>query len=91
MLPEEEADRALQAMRKMMYPQVKKMLGQLAVVNSGYVGDEFHFRLKLSIQDILVLSSNRAKPGMSGVIPEVSDSLYKMRKEDGVWVIYDTN
>ena len=91
MLPEEEADRALQAMRKMMYPQVKKMLGQLAVVNSGYVGDEFHFRLKLSIQDILVLSSSRAKPGMSGVIPEVSDSLYKMRKEDGVWVIYDTN
>ena len=50
--------------------QISQMLSQIQILSSEYVGDEFHFRLRV--------------PG--GAPPEVS---VKMRKVEGVWLIYD--
>lgn len=55
-----------------MRAQVSLMLSQMEVVSSQYVGDEFHFRLKVPMAD-------------------PSEISFKMRKVDGVWLIYDTN
>ena len=53
-----------------MRAQVSQMLSQMEVLSSQYVGDEFHFRLRVPMADR----------------PEVS---VKMRKVEGVWLIYD--
>lgn len=53
-----------------MRTQFSQMLSHMKVLSSQYVGDEFHFRLKV--------------PG--GHPSEVS---VKMRKVEGVWLIYD--
>lgn len=50
--------------------QLRQMFSQLEVVSSEYMGDEFHFRLRIPA----------ASP------PEV---LFKMKKMDGVWLVYD--
>ncbi len=51
-------------------PQIRQMLRQMEVLSSQYVGDEFHFRLRVPM----------AQP------PEVP---VKMRKVEGIWLIYD--
>ena len=53
-----------------MRDQARQMLSQTKVLSSQYVGDEFHFRLRVPTSDP----------------PEVS---VKMRKVEGVWLIYD--
>ena len=65
-------------------PQVlKQMLSQAEIVKSEYVGDEYHFRVRVPLPE---------KPIPDGFeIPEtlvIPDLVYKMRKEDGVWRIY---
>ena len=83
MLPAEKADEMVQGIREMMLPIFKQMLGQAEVANSEHVGDEFHFRIRIPSPKI---------PGASGLgIPEpkIPDSLHKIRKENGVWRIYD--
>ena len=54
-----------------MRAQVSQLFSQTKVLSSQYVGDEFHFRLRL--------------PPIADP-PEVS---VKMRKVEGVWLIYD--
>ena len=83
MLPPEMADEVvanmLQRAEKLMRPALKQMYGQAEVVSSEHVGDEFHFRLRVPV------------PEMSEM-PEMPDSvtrLRKIRKENGVWRIYD--
>ncbi len=68
-------------------PQMWRMLlkhfSQLEVVRSEYVGDEFHFELGGPTPEM---------PEIPGVeISEVvaPNDLYKMRKENGAWRIYD--
>ena len=81
MLPAEKADEMVQRIREMMQPILKQMLGQAEVVSSEHVGDELHFRIRISAPEI---------PGASGFeMPEIPDSLHKIRKENGVWRIYD--
>ena len=53
-------------------------LSRLEVVSSKYVGDEFHFELGAPPPKI---------PGVSQV--NAPNEIYKMRKENGVWRIYD--
>ena len=52
-----------------MRTQLSQMLSHMKVLNSQYVDDEFHFRLRV--------------PGSHP--PEIS---VKMRKVEGVWLIY---
>ena len=81
MLPAEKADEMVQRIREMMQPILKQMLGQAEVVSSEHVGDELHFRIRISAPEI---------PGASGFeMPDIPDSLHKIRKENGVWRIYD--
>ena len=81
MLPAEKADEMVQRIREMMQPTLKQMLAQAEVVSSEYVGDELHFRIRISAPEI---------PGASGFeMPKIPDSLDKIRKENGVWRIYD--
>ena len=61
-----------------------KSLSQVKVVRSEYVGDEFHFELGGQTPEI---------PEILGI--EVSEvvapnELYKMRKENGAWRVYDS-
>ena len=80
---DEMANEWIQAMKGAMLPILKQMLGSAEIANSEYVGDELHFRIKISSPEI---------PGASDLgIPEMSkmpDQLNKIRKENGVWRIY---
>ena len=89
MLPAEKADEMvngmLQRAKEMMRPTLKQMYGQAQVVGSEYVGDEFHFRMSIPMPELPEV------PGME--VPEIPDSmtpLRKIRKENGVWRIYDS-
>ena len=71
------------------------MLSQADIVSSEYVGDEFHFRLRvppLQMQEILGMLGLEPSemPEMNEVpaMPAIPDSLQKMRNEDGEWRIY---
>ncbi len=77
-IPEEMIDDVLQTMREQMSETAQKMkdrgvLGQLEIVSSGHVGKEFHFQLRRPMMEM----------------SEDSGILHKMRKENGVWRIYD--
>ena len=88
MLPPEKADEMvnelIQTVKRTMLPTLKQMLASAEVVSSEYVGDELHFRIRISAPEI---------PGASGLgipeMPKIPDSLHKIRKENGVWRIYD--
>ena len=89
-LPEEAIDGGLQMARGIMQTISKQMFSQAVIVSSEYVGDEFHFRLRLSspelpeILEIVGLDISDV-PEM----PEIPDYFHKMRKENGVWQIYE--
>ena len=72
---------------KMLTEVTRKSASQTEVVSSEYVGDEFHFRLRIPVPEML---------GIPGVEVEemptsVPDRLFKMRIIDGVWRIYEHN
>ena len=48
-LPEETADEIFQTMKEMMQPILKQMFGQVEIVSSEHVGDEFHFRIGIPV------------------------------------------
>ena len=68
-------------------PQLRSMvlkhLGQLEVASSKYVGDEFHFELGGPTPEIPEI------PGIEVSEVVAPNELYKMRKENGTWRIYD--
>ena len=82
MTPEETKDLPTEA-RQMVEQVFIEHLSRVRVVNSEYVGDEFHFELGGPPPEIKI-------PGI--VISEVRapNELYKMRKEGGVWRIYES-
>ena len=88
MLPPEQADEMvndlIQAAKEGMLPVLKQMLSSAEVVSSEYVGDELHFQVRISSPEI---------PGASGLgipeMPKMPDQLNKIRKENGVWRIYN--
>ena len=59
---------------------------QAEVESSKYVGDEFHFQLTAPALDRPPIISDRGITVFIGA----SYELIKMRKENGVWLIYDT-
>ena len=75
LLPREEADRILQGLRESRLPKIKRRNAQAKIASSEHVGDEFHFRIRLSVPDV---------PGL----PDSVTPLRKMRKENGRWRIY---
>ena len=104
MLPPERADKMVDEMiqmaKKMLRPALKQMYDHAEVVSSEHVGDEFHFRLRTLMPEMLLERAETLleMPEISQVpgldipeMPEIPDSetqLHKMRKENGVWRIY---
>ena len=83
-MPEEVVELMLPMIREMMPQMLKQMLSQAEIVKSEFVGDEYHFRVRVPPPETLV-------PG-GFEIPEdlvVPDSVLKMRKKDGGWQIYE--
>ena len=60
-----------------------KSLSQVKVVRSEYVGDEFHFELGGPTPEIPEI------PGIEISKVAAPNELYKMRKENGAWRVYD--
>ena len=75
---EELPAEARQGLEKMVIEQFSR----LTVVNSGHVGDEFHFELGGPPPELEI-------PGMVISKLDAPNELYKMRKEKGLWRIYD--
>ena len=73
----------------------QSMISQAEVVGSEYVGDEYHFRIRVPLR-IPVLDGMEFPEGLEppesvrrlAVIPESDILVYKMRKEDGAWRIF---
>ena len=70
-------------MREMTEQIFLEYVSRLAVVNSDYVGYEFHFELGAPPPEV---------PEIQGVEVsiEAPNAIFKMRKENGVWRIYDS-
>lgn len=74
---------------------LRSFYSQLTVVSSEYVGDEFHFKLRIPIPKIEMPDVSEM-PELQGIelpegmdLSEMPDMTHKMRKEDGAWQIYD--
>ena len=79
-MPADMADEMLPMLREMMQPILKQMFGQVEIVSSEHVGDEFHFQIRIPSPEV---------PGASGFeMPKIPDALHKMHKENGVWQIF---
>ena len=94
-MSEQIVDNGLQMMSKITHSlkmqekiqeMAQEMYGQMEIEGSEYVGDEFHFRLRVPMPKIPGLAE--LPPGF----PELPESIIrrvKMRKVDGVWIIYE--
>ena len=67
---------------------IQLIFSGIEIVGSEYVGEEFHFRLRIPMPEMPTL------PEMPDIeIPELPESIevvVKMQKVDGAWRIYDT-
>ena len=63
----------------------RKRRNQAEVVSNEYIGDEFHFRFRTPASEIPDISDQ----GETVVFPS-EERLIKMRKENGVWRIYES-
>ena len=99
-MSEEMVDMGIQMMREMMQDpemmaRAREMLGQMydrvVVVSNEYVGDEFHFRLRIPMPELPEIPQ---VPGLElpemPEMPESMERLVKIRKVDGAWQIYDS-
>ena len=77
--------------------RVKQIFGEIEVVSGEYVGDEYHFRVRYPVPQIireLIVTMRQSLPEEYQTelleIPEPAppDTLIKMRKENGAWRIY---
>ena len=101
---EETADGAIQGIEEivhgpMMQEYIQSMFRQVEVMSSEYVGDEFHFQLRLPMPKIEMpdLSDMPDIPGLElpkipemPEMPESIDMTVKMQKVDGSWQIYES-
>ena len=88
-MAEQQMQMIEQQMRSEMFEQqvrsmVLQKFSQTKVVRSEYIGDEFHFELGGSTPEIPEI------PGIEVSEVVASNELYKMRKENGVWRVYES-
>ena len=100
-MSEEEISNGMAMFREVMQePEVRaimqEMYGKIEIVSSGYVGDEFHFKLRIPMPEMPELPDMSELPGLPEFelpempeIPENIDKVHKMRKQDGEWLIYE--
>ena len=94
-MSEEEISNGMAMAREIMQgPEVRakmqEMYGQTEIVSSGYVGDEFHFKLRTPMPEMPDMSElSEMLEFEMPEIPENIDKVHKMRKQDGEWLIYE--
>ena len=76
-------------------PIMQLIYSQVEIVSSEYVGDEFHFQLRIPMPKIEIPDISEI-PELQGIeMPEMPehlempDTTLKMRKEDGAWRIHE--
>lgn len=83
---EEMVEEMTRQLEQQLLDPVRKMYSQTEIVSGGYVGNEFHFQLRkpaLEIPEIPDIELNFSSP------PSPTDTFFKMRKENGAWLIYE--
>lgn len=83
---EEMAEAATRQLEQQLLEPYRKMYSRTEVVGGEYVGDEFHFQLRkpaMEIPEIPDVELNFSSP------PSPTDTFFKMRKENGAWLIYE--
>ena len=83
---EERAKEMNWQLEQRLFEPVRKMYSQTEVVSGEYIGDEFHFQLRmpaLEIPEIPDVELNFSSP------PSPTNTFFKMRKENGTWLIYE--
>ena len=75
----------MQQLKPMLAELIRETQSQAEVVSSEYVGDEFHFRLRTSAQEIPNISSDQR----TSILISPGYQLVKMRKENSAWRVYD--
>ena len=98
-MSEEELSNAMAMYREILQgldvrTKIQEIFGRTVIVSSGYVGDEFHFKLRApmppmpELPEIQDLPPGWELPEMLEV-PDYIDSFHKMRQEHGKWLIYE--
>ena len=82
---DEAHDEVVETGLQMLAEVLRKLRKQTLLVSSEYAGDEFHFRLRIPDSELQGIS-NQIMP----IATCISYHQVKMRKENGVWGIYDT-
>ena len=84
---EEMDEAATRQLEQQLFESYRKMYSRMEVVGGEYVGDEFHFQLRMpamEIPEIPDVELNFSSP------PSPTDTFFKMRKENGAWLIYES-
>ena len=84
------AEEKIRQLEPLLVESIRESQSQASVVSSEYVGDEFHFLLRLPAPRM----PNIPDSGEQGVERSISvtpppDSLIKIRKEEGMWRVYE--
>ena len=77
---------ANEQLKQHLFEPLREMYSRTEVVGGEYVGDEFHFQLRmpaLEIPEIPDVEIDFSSP------PKPTDTFLKMRKENGAWRIYE--
>ena len=72
-------------LERLMAESILEMISQAVVVDSGYVDDEFQFRLSMPAPEIPMPNGLAV---IKGDIAPPPDMLFKLRKENGAWRVY---
>ncbi len=84
------AEEKIRQLEPLLVESIRESQSQASVVSSEYVGDEFHFLLRLPAPRMPKIPDS-AEQGVerSVSVNPPPDSLIKMRKEEGVWRVYE--
>ena len=82
---DEAHDEVVETGLQMLDETLRELRKQTSLVSSEYAGDEFHFRLRIPDSELQGISDQ-----IMPIATCISYHQVKMRKENGVWGIYDT-
>ena len=88
-IPDEAVEAMVEEKIKQLEPllveSIREMQSQASAINGEYVGDEFHFRLRMPAPKI----PDGGEQGIEMSVTPPPDTVIKMRKEEGVWRVYE--
>ena len=82
---DEAPDEAVETGLQMLAEALRELRKQTLLISSEYVGDEFHFRLRIPDSEVQRIS-DEVRP----IATYISYQQVKMQKEDNMWGVYDT-